>query len=277
MGRAQILLFGDSITQQSFSVGGWGARLADRYQRRAHVLNLGYSGYNTRWALELLPLLFDVPDASSVRLVTIFFGANDASHMEHNPRQHVPLQEYKENLRKLVIHVCSKCLNAKVLLICPPPVCHAQRLVFQQNQYPNSATGILERTNENTGEYAAAAAALATEMGIQSIHLWQEMQSAAPGDDWHKFLSDGLHLSLEGNEFVANRLIAKIGDAFPELAVTPCEVTGGFGNSGSCCLGILEDAPWHDQIDFKNHKEVFKKTKPDAQEATRLEPDLTGN
>ena len=35
--RALILLLGDSITQLSFSAGnaGWGAHLADQYQRRA--------------------------------------------------------------------------------------------------------------------------------------------------------------------------------------------------------------------------------------------------
>ena len=43
---SRIILFGDSITQFSFDAdkGGWGARIADRYQRRADVLNRGYSG-----------------------------------------------------------------------------------------------------------------------------------------------------------------------------------------------------------------------------------------
>jgi lysophospholipase L1-like esterase len=57
----RIILFGDSITQGSFSVGGWGARLQDHYQRRADVLCRGYSGYNTRWALHLLDDLFPPP------------------------------------------------------------------------------------------------------------------------------------------------------------------------------------------------------------------------
>lgn len=35
--RPRIVLFGDSITQQSFSTGGWGARLADAYQRTVRV------------------------------------------------------------------------------------------------------------------------------------------------------------------------------------------------------------------------------------------------
>ena len=46
----QVILFGDSITQFSFNVGGWGARVADHYQRRADVLCRGFSGYNSRQA-----------------------------------------------------------------------------------------------------------------------------------------------------------------------------------------------------------------------------------
>lgn len=53
--RPQILLIGDSITQYSFSVGGWGARLADWYVRKADVVNRGLSGYNSSWALAALP------------------------------------------------------------------------------------------------------------------------------------------------------------------------------------------------------------------------------
>lgn len=47
-GRPTVVLFGDSLTQFSFSEGGWGAGMADAYQRRADVLNRGLSGYNTR-------------------------------------------------------------------------------------------------------------------------------------------------------------------------------------------------------------------------------------
>ena len=124
--RPSFVLFGDSITQKSFAEGGWGAHLADEYQRkvkqqntilhlalhttgqrrmqavrvsggapfhfarglphtyRMHlrpqvdVLNRGYSGYNTRWAQHLLPRVF--PKAQQPpKLVTIFFGANDAA------------------------------------------------------------------------------------------------------------------------------------------------------------------------------------------------------
>ena len=48
--RKRFLLFGDSLTQQSFEEGGWGSKLVSRYQRKADVTLRGYSGYNTRCA-----------------------------------------------------------------------------------------------------------------------------------------------------------------------------------------------------------------------------------
>lgn len=40
-------------------------------------MNRGFGGYNTRWAMHLLPKVFtevDIPD-----FVTVFYGANDAA------------------------------------------------------------------------------------------------------------------------------------------------------------------------------------------------------
>jgi hypothetical protein len=47
MMRPQFVLFGDSITEQSFRPGGWGSALADCYSRQADIVLRGYSGYNT--------------------------------------------------------------------------------------------------------------------------------------------------------------------------------------------------------------------------------------
>ena len=51
----QWLMFGDSITQQSFAPGGLGQALADDFQRRIDIVNRGYGGYNSLWGLEVAP------------------------------------------------------------------------------------------------------------------------------------------------------------------------------------------------------------------------------
>eukprot|EP00659_Diplonema_papillatum_P005521 gene5521-8400_t len=76
---ASIVLLGDSITQGGFSVGGWGARLAERYIRKADVINRGLSGYNTEWILEVLPDLLSGVASREKQLVAVFLGANDAA------------------------------------------------------------------------------------------------------------------------------------------------------------------------------------------------------
>lgn len=78
--RPQFVTFGDSITQRGFEPG-WGSLLANAYQRRADVVSRGYSGYNSRWALQLLDAVFPQPSAAAPppRLATVFFGANDAA------------------------------------------------------------------------------------------------------------------------------------------------------------------------------------------------------
>lgn len=86
--RPKILLLGDSLTQTSFE--GWGSGLAQRYQRRADVLNRGMSGYNTRWFLEYAKDNGIWEELGVVRLITIWFGANDASLEKHNPHHFVP-------------------------------------------------------------------------------------------------------------------------------------------------------------------------------------------
>mmetsp|Transcript_7955 Transcript_7955/g.18429 ORF Transcript_7955/g.18429 Transcript_7955/m.18429 type:complete len:276 (-) Transcript_7955:109-936(-) len=250
--RDRLVLFGDSITQQSFSPdGGWGATLADVYQRRCDVLNRGYSGYNTRWALAMLRSGAGVgPDTSesSTRLVTVFFGANDASLVEENPKQHVPLAEYAQNLKDIVEILRQRLPSAKILLLTPPPVCHTQRLAWQKERYREQASGRLERTNEMAGQYAAAVEQVAQELGLPALNLWKLMQDV---NVWPEFLTDGLHLSPKGNQFVANALREKISDVFPDLAIVPCKYTGQFGNSGSSCAGVATDCPWWEDVDVE--------------------------
>lgn len=77
--RPQWVLFGDSITQRGFSPNGWAGLLADAYQRRIDIVNRGYSGFNTKWAVPLLDRVFPAQSKDSVQLATVFFGANDAA------------------------------------------------------------------------------------------------------------------------------------------------------------------------------------------------------
>lgn len=246
--RCKIVLLGDSLTQLSFQAMGWGASLADRYQRRCDVLNRGYSGYNSRWIMELVSRKL-IEAGPEVMLMTVFLGANDASLVEHNPRQHVPLEEYRANLVKISEYRGPRPL----VFVSPPPVCHGQRLDYQKKRYGAQATGALERTNENAGIYAQACVEVAAQLGRPCLDLWTLMQTR---EDWPKFLNDGLHFSQEGNSFVAKHLVDVIEAAFPDFTVTPDPHTGNFGTSGAMST-LRPHAPWHDKIDHRQPSQSF--------------------
>lgn len=113
-----LVLFGDSLTEDSAAdAAGWAHPLVSRYARRADVLVRGYSGYNSRWLLRLLPHLLGALSTANVRLVTLFVGANDA--VADGAPQAVPLAEFVDNLARLVGTVRRS--GAAPLLIGPPP------------------------------------------------------------------------------------------------------------------------------------------------------------
>mmetsp|Transcript_9966 Transcript_9966/g.32305 ORF Transcript_9966/g.32305 Transcript_9966/m.32305 type:complete len:274 (-) Transcript_9966:83-904(-) len=239
--RPTFVLFGDSITQQSNSPGGWGARLADAYSRKVDVINRGYSGYNTRWALLALGKIFP-RGIEPPRLVTVFFGANDAM-LEGYPgqRQHVPLAEYSANLRRVVAHVRAVAAGVTIVMIAPPPIDEPGRLAYLQknpafNQPPPTRN---ERTNAEAGAYARACMEVAREEGVAALDTWSLIQKEP---EWGGCLSDGLHLSPRGNEVVYKALQAAIVQADP--ALDPERMAG--------------DLPWHFEIDPASPADAFR-------------------
>ncbi|KAI7985213.1 GDSL esterase/lipase [Camellia lanceoleosa] len=237
--RPQIVIFGDSITEQSFRSGGWGASLADNYSRKADVVLRGYGGYNTRWALFLLHHLFPLGSATPPVATTIFFGANDAALFGRtSERQHVPTEEYKENLRKIVHHLKECSPDMLVVLITPPPIDEEGRFAYARSLYGEKAMELPERTNEMTGVYAKQCVELAKELGLPSINLWSKMQET---EGWQKkFLSDGLHLTPEGN------------------AVVHQEVVRVFNEAGLTAPEMPYDFPHHSEIDGKAPEKAFQ-------------------
>lgn len=216
----QFLLFGDSITQGGSHV--LQSSLSDWYQRRLDVINRGFSGYTAPAAYETLrqffPLVPPTPVSPRVQLMTVFFGANDAC-VAGTP-QHVPLDEYRQNLKNIIEYPSLRLHDTKIILIVPAPIDEWQ-------------LGNQDRTAVVTAQYADACRQLGQELGLPILDLWTIFMSKAgwtPGQSGpligskaapqnpvlDSLLSDGLHFTGPGYQLVVDELIQLIQTQLPE-------------------------------------------------------------
>ncbi|GER55802.1 SGNH hydrolase-type esterase superfamily protein [Striga asiatica] len=200
-GRPQFVLFGSSIVQMSFNVGGWGAVLADLYARKADVVLRGYSGWNTRMALEILDKVFLKDAVIQPSLVILYFGGNDATNPHPNGLgSHVPLPEFIDNMKKMIAYIKSLSDKTRIICLTSPPVNEAKvREIFGKGLDDQA------RTNEGCRIYSEALVDLCREMDAEAINLWTAIQER---DDWaNACFIDGIHLSSEGCKIVVKEIL----------------------------------------------------------------------
>ncbi|BEI82850.1 hypothetical protein CcaverHIS002_0307180 [Cutaneotrichosporon cavernicola] len=210
-----VVLFGDSITSQQYVPGSMQARFCDAYRRTLDILNRGYGGYNTRWARQMFDTIFEKKENAAhvpaVRLVTIWFGANDSvlADAEQTVSQHVPLSEYEANLRFFLDNLTSPTSpyavaheqGLNIVLVTPPPLCVSIMgdCPFARERVPAITKEYVDVVLRLGEEYAAKA----TKDGnwrLGTVDMWDATIKAAggEGEELAKYLSDGLHLTAEG-------------------------------------------------------------------------------
>ncbi|CAM9882127.1 unnamed protein product [Choristocarpus tenellus] len=208
--RPRVVCFGDSLTQQGFDAErlGWLALLANWWERRFDIVNRGFSGYNTRWSMPLLEKLF-VPGGTPTKLVTIFFGANDC--VMEGFAQHVPLNEYRSNLKVMVNHVRAVHGDVKVVLITPPPI-HEGRWTANRE----GKGGKMDRKQALTMAYAQACTEVSRDLSVPVVNAFSLLGS---GDEVlaSEYLNDGVHFTSAGNKAIFEAMRALVERDFPEL------------------------------------------------------------
>jgi lysophospholipase L1-like esterase len=219
----KIILFGDSITELS-SDQSHGFALAPalqhEYFRKLQVVTRGYGGYTTEHARHLLdPILeYEAGGGSiEIRLLTIFFGTNDATR---NDYQFVPLERYMTNLRDLVD--VARRRDIPTILIGPGPV----------DEYSANGTEESGRSTMRAKAYADACGQVAAEKNVPFIDLWTGLlrtQGWVPGQpvvgqrgeatDRHlrELLTDGVHFSGAAYRVWYDLLLRTMRDEFPSL------------------------------------------------------------
>ncbi|KAL8526667.1 hypothetical protein ACS0TY_015754 [Phlomoides rotata] len=199
--RPQFVLFGSSIVQMSYNIGGWGAILADLYARKADVVLRGYSGWNTRMALGILDEVFPKDEPIQPSLVILYFGGNDSTGPHPSGLGcHVPLPEFVENMKRMMLHIQSLSDKTRIICLTSPPVNEERiREIF------GGAFDDQSRSNEGCRIYSEALVKLCKEMDVEAINLYTAIQKR---DDWaNTCFIDGIHLSAEGSKVVVKEIL----------------------------------------------------------------------
>jgi isoamyl acetate esterase len=211
----KILLFGDSITEMSYNQE-FGFNLAPalqhEYFRKLQVVARGYGGYTTEHGRYIVGPTMDAEEAggSIIRLMTIFFGTNDAGV------DAVSLERFAVNLTFIAKMVVGR--EIPLIIVGPAPI----------NEYVDVAGKVTMRNLE----YSNAASKVASELGVPFIDLWHaflESKGWIEGDPipgkWgdksgqtlDDLLSDGVHFTGKGYKLWYNLLLQTIRDRYPEL------------------------------------------------------------
>ena len=105
----------------------------------------------------------------------MFFGANDACLPGSSTDQHVPLDQFKKNLKAIVNHSCVVAQKPRMILITPPPV----------NEYRLEESDLVKgltdprRTAEHTKKYADATREIGAELGVVVFDIWSLFMAKA--------------------------------------------------------------------------------------------------
>lgn len=162
-------------------------------------------------------------------------GANDSVLPLPTTSQHVPIDQYKENLIKIITHPYIQAHQPKILLVTPPPVDEIKLSQLDvQGGHPEATRRVTV-----TAAYAEKAREVAREHpGVELIDLWQALMdkaiSMAPGDyqpggPWlgspengkqgglDALLPDGLHMSGAAYSVFYETVLPHIGQEWAQL------------------------------------------------------------
>ncbi|ETK90546.1 hypothetical protein F441_05856 [Phytophthora nicotianae CJ01A1] len=220
--RPVLLLTGDSLTEHGTypNVQGWVALLQAQYTRTADVIARGLSGYNTRWFLkDVMPVLENEINSgaySSPSLITVWLGTNDAALTNgSNSEMHVPIEDYKQNLIKIVGRFQSEAPNANILMITPPHIDDDARVKNAQER-TDAKRGLVDRSNSAVGNYSRACVDVASTLNVPVLDLYAHFDAMTSATR-NTMLIDGIHFNAAGNKVVNEQLHNKLSAEFPDL------------------------------------------------------------
>ncbi|QFZ29496.1 putative isoamyl acetate-hydrolyzing esterase [Clavispora lusitaniae] len=234
----RFILFGDSITEYSSNQDGFAMApaLQDLYSTKLDIVTRGFSGYNTNQGVVMLEQVLEAEKlaGNTVRLMYVFMGTNDAA----TTFQHVSLDQYKQNLDKMVKMILKE--DIKVMVVGPT--------LHEENASPEFKDEPPFSSSKRNKQYADVAKEVATENNVPFVDLWSAFQKESgytaeelleKSRDLKKFLRDGVHFTPAGYKILYNELVKTINTSLPELA--PENLRSAF--------------PYYRDVDFDNSRQ----------------------
>lgn len=202
----KFLLFGDSITEFTFEPDQWtlGSALQNVYSRKMDIIHRGYIGYNSRWALNILPDILE--SVGTIDISYIFFGVNDSMP---SGSLSVPLEEYLNNMKKIVELMTSK--GIKVIVI----VSALLDLDRWNELNPSEEQRGLIRTPADQALFGDRLRELCKQENYVFVDLYKKFTELG-GTQWKSLLKDGLHFNSFGYKIFYDELLRVIKENYPQ-------------------------------------------------------------
>ena len=200
-----IAFFGDSITQAGAKPGGYCRLIGEAIvQKRPELgVEIVYAGISGNKVPDLEKRLDRDVLSKSPTVVFIYIGINDVWHSTRG--KGTPKFQFETGLRRLIRKISDT--NAKIVL-CTPSV------IGEKNDGTNPLDAMLE-------EYAQISRKVATDTDVTLCELRESfldhLKDNNPENKRSGILTrDGVHLSIDGNRFVAGLAAESIAEAMQQ-------------------------------------------------------------
>lgn len=196
----KITLFGDSITRRSMDPdnGCWGSYIAYQVGSFLDVDARGFEGYNTEWALELMPKLFPKSYLDKVEIFVLFYGHNDS--WEIGPWAVSP-DKYETNLRSMIKYLNENGLENRKIVMITPTWFYQEALV---ESFKGSGLPTITKTLDHAKCYSDAVLRVAMDNEIDVLDFFDVSVKYEPLET---LFCDGVHFSREGAKLLYKKLM----------------------------------------------------------------------
>lgn len=207
-----IFVVGDSITYGAwdFEKQGWVQRLREFLDKKVEenpkdnfflVYNLGIDGHSTEdwiniFESEIETRMKIVKKYKEESIIIIALGANDALFIVNKKEHNVPIEEYKENMKKLI--ALSRKFTENVICV---------GISAKSPEFTHYDDKNLVFSNENIIKYNQALKSVTKKQNVPLIEVFDEIKKTK-----NSISFDGGHLSSNGHQKIFELVLKNLID-----------------------------------------------------------------